>query len=72
MYFEGSVHSTFTNSSYFEIMFNVYYDNMHKTSLQISLHETSMVCGRSIDAYVNVLFLRRLECACVIIKVPRS
>ena len=30
---------------------------MNKTSLQISLHETSMVCGRSFEAYVNVFLV---------------
>ena len=30
---------------------------MHKTSLQISILETSMVWGRSFDAYVNVFIV---------------
>lgn len=40
--------------TYFEIMLNVLYDYMHKISLQIFHHETSMVRGRSFNAYVNV------------------
>ena len=39
---------------------------MHKTPLQISLHETSMVCGRSFDAY-SILFLVAIYTAFVIV-----
>ena len=34
---------------------------MHKTSLQISFHETSMVCVRSLDAYVSVFLVISLK-----------
>ena len=30
---------------------------MHKTSLQTSVHETSMICGRSFGAYVNMFLM---------------
>ena len=57
IYFGGSIHSTFT-MTYFEIKL---YDYMHKTSLQISLHDTSMVCGPSFEAFVKVFLIYSLS-----------